>query len=146
MEELPGAMTREYSTSNLARVMKYQRDHSCKYHVVLILDDLLSRINFADNIIAELFTRHRHYNISVVLTAQNISKNVHPLVRGQVRRFIMFDPPSLESCKIIHAAFCAPIWATYRKMYESCKAMNLMETYRYLVINVNSGEIMVSSG
>lgn len=64
-------------------------------HMVIIMDDLLSRINFTDPKMIELYPRHRHYNISIVVAAQNIFKSIHPIIREQTSRFICFDPSSL---------------------------------------------------
>ena len=81
--------------------MLHQCDHGLSQagkageHMVIIMDDLLSRINFTDPKMIELFTRHRHYNISIVVAAQNISKSIHPIIREQTSRFICFDPSSL---------------------------------------------------
>lgn len=94
----------------------------------------------------ELLTRHRHYNISIIIGAQNITKTIHPLVRGQVSRFICFELPSLESCKKIHEAFCSALWSTGREMYKAIKSWHMMETHSCLVVNVNSGEYYVGCG
>ena len=70
-------------------------------HMVITMDDLLSRINFTDPKMIELFTRHRHYNISIVVACQNISKTIHPIIREQTSRFICFDPSSLQACDLL---------------------------------------------
>ena len=146
--DVPGACLRDYSPANLALLMKYQSQMESKGkagHLVIILDDLLARIDFGSKLISELFTRHRHYNISVILAAQNISKYIHPIIRQQVKRFIMFDPPSLESCRVIHAAFGSN-WENHKKMYDYCKSLNMLESHSYLVIDVTSGSVDIGCG
>ena len=139
-----GVCLREYSPANLAILMKYQ-SRPAPGHMVIILDDLLARIDFGSKLISELFTRHRHYNISVILAAQNITRSIHPVIRQQVKRFIMFDPPSLESCKVLHAAF-GSAWENHKKMYDYCKSLNMSESFSYLIIDVTSGEVNIGSG
>ena len=110
-------------------------------HMVIIMDDLLSRINFTDPKMIELFTRHRHYNISIVVAAQNISKSIHPIIREQTNRFICFDPSSLQACDLLHKAFCGAIWPSAKKMYDDIKKLNLEETHSYLVVNTSDGTV-----
>lgn len=137
---------RDWNESVLAALMLHQKNNGASNHIVIILDDLLSKVNYDTKLMIELFTRHRHYNLSVIIAAQNITKTIHPMIRGQVSRFICFDPPSLESCKILYEAFCSSIWKSARVMYKDMKTKDMMSTHSYLVINVNSGEYYINSG
>lgn len=92
---------------------------------MVIIDDLRSLVNFDSQVMIELMTRHRHYNISVVISCQNMSKKIHPLVRGQVGRFICFDPQSLEACEVLYKAFCAGIWPGAKVMHTSIKELDM---------------------
>ena len=122
---------REWSEEILAKLMRYQKNKKIPAHTVIILDDLLAKINYDMPLMTELFTRHRHYNLSVLIAVQNITKTIHPLVRGQVSRFICFEPPSLESCKKIHEAFCSSLWSSSREMYKKIKELNMLESHSY---------------
>ena len=137
---------REWSEEILAKLMRYQKNKKIPAHTVIILDDLLAKINYDTPLMTELFTRHRHYNLSVLIAVQNITKTIHPLVRGQVSRFICFEPPSLESCKKIYEAFCSSLWSSSREMYKKIKELNMLESHSYLVIDVNTGESYIGSG
>ena len=101
-------------------------------HMAIKMDDLL-RINFTDLKMIELFTRHRHYNISIVVAAQNTSKSIHPLIREQTSRFICFDPSSLQACDLLHKAFCGAIWPSAKKMYDDVKSLGMEESHFYLL-------------
>ena len=144
-EDVEGAVNniRGWDEVTLAKIMLYQSEHGVPngFHMVIIMDDLLSRINFTDPKMIELFTRHRHYNISIVVAAQNISKTIHPIIREQTSRFICFDPASLQACDLLHKAFCGAIWPSAKKMYDDIKSLNMEETHSYLVINTSDGTV-----
>ena len=144
-EDVEGAADniRGWDEVTLAKIMLYQSEHGVPkgFHMVIIMDDLLSRINFTDPKMIELFTRHRHYNISIVVAAQNISKTIHPIIREQTSRFICFDPASLQACDLLHKAFCGAIWPSAKKMYDDIKSLNMEETHSYLVINTTDGTV-----
>ena len=151
-EDVEGATDniRGWDEVTLAKIMLYQSEHGLPVladglsgedkgnHMVIIMDDLLSRINFTDPKMIELFTRHRHYNISIVVACQNISKTIHPIIREQTSRFICFDP---SSCDLLHKAFCGAIWPSAKKMYDDIKSLNMEETHSYLVINTTDGTV-----
>ena len=154
-EDVEGAVDniRGWDEVTLAKIMLYQSEHGIPRpdakdpasrqgnHMVIIMDDLLSRINFTDPKMIELFTRHRHYNISIVVACQNISKTIHPIIREQTSRFICFDPSSLQACDLLHKAFCGAIWPSAKKMYDDIKSLNMEETHSYLVINTTDGTV-----
>ena len=144
--EIKKCCVREWSESVLAKLMLSQKNKKIKPHIVIILDDLLAKVNYDTQLMMELLTRHRHYNLSIIIAAQNITKTIHPIVRGQVSRFITFEPPSLESCRILYEAFCSSMWPNSRAMYQGIKDLNMLESHSYLVINVNTGESYVGTG
>ena len=144
--EIKKCCVREWSESVLAKLMLSQKNKKIKPHIVIILDDQLAKVNYDTQLMMELLTRHRHYNLSIIIAAQNITKTIHPIVRGQVSRFITFEPPSLESCRILYEAFCSSMWPNSRAMYQGIKDLNMLESHSYLVINVNTGESYVGTG
>ena len=144
--EIKKCCVREWSESVLAKLMLSQKNKKIKPHIVIILDDLLAKVNYDTQLMMELLTRHRHYNLSIIIAAQNITKTIHPIVRGQVSRFITFEPPSLESCRILYEAFCSSMWPNSRAMYQGIKDLSMLESHSYLVINVNTGESYVGTG
>ena len=148
--DIPKCCVRDWNESILAKLLLMQSEAMKKIkgamHVVITMDDLLAKVNYNTKLMTELLTRHRHYNVSVVIAAQNVSKTIHPLVRGQESRFICFDPPSLESCRMLYEAFCSSLWPTAKTMYKEIKKLNMAASHSYLVINVNDGSKHVGSG
>ena len=137
---------RAWSETTLARFMQYCAKERAAGQKVLIIDDLLSVVNFDSQVMVELMTRHRHYNISVVISCQNVSKKIHPLVRGQVGRFVCFDPQSLEACEVLFRAFCGGIWMNAKDMYTKIKEMDLARDHSYIIVDVVEGTYTVGNG
>ena len=112
--------------------------------MAVILDDILAVINFDDKLMIELFARHRHYNMSIVISAQNITKTIHKIIRNMISIFVTFDLPSLESSDAIYKAFGADVWPSINAMFRDIKSLNLRETHSYIIITV--GEPRYSVG
>ena len=134
---------RSWSRNNIKAIMKHQMETSGKYHAAIIIDDLLAVISYDDEIMVELFTRHRHYNMTIVISAQNITKTIHPIIRNMISIFVTFDLPSLESSKIIYDAFGADCWPSVTEMFKQIKKLNLRPTHSYVIINVGDSKFTV---
>ena len=137
---------RSWSRNNIKAIMKHQMETNGKYHAAIIIDDLLAVINYDDEIMVELFTRHRHYNMTIVISAQNITKTIHPIIRNMISIFVTFDLPSLESSKIIYDAFGADCWPSVTEMFKQIKKLNLRPTHSYVIINVGDSKFSVGCG
>ena len=127
---------RSWSIDSIRSLMQYQYNTKGKNHVAVILDDILAVINFDDKLMIELFTRHRHYNMSIVISAQNITKTIHKIIRNMISIFVTFDLPSLESSDAVYKAFGADVWPSINAMFRDIKSLNLRETHSYVIIRV----------
>ena len=137
-EDVPEAKKclRSWSIDSIRSLMQYQYNSGGKHHVAVILDDILAVINFDDKLMIELFTRHRHYNMSIVISAQNITKTIHKIIRNMISIFVTFDLPSLESSDAVYKAFGADVWPSINAMFRDIKSLNLRETHSYVIIRV----------
>ena len=137
-EDVPEARKclRSWSIDSIRSLMQYQYNSGGKHHVAVILDDILAVINFDDKLMIELFTRHRHYNMSIVISAQNITKTIHKIIRNMISIFVTFDLPSLESSDAVYKAFGADVWPSINAMFRDIKSLNLRETHSYVIIRV----------
>ena len=137
-EDVPEASKclRSWSIESIRSLMQYQYNTKGKHHVAVILDDILAVINFDDKLMIELFTRHRHYNMSIVISAQNITKTIHKIIRNMISIFVTFDLPSLESSDAVYKAFGADVWPSINAMFRDIKSLNLRETHSYVIIRV----------
>ena len=137
-EDVPDAKKclRSWNIDSIRSLMQYQYNTGGKNHVAVILDDILAVINFDDKLMIELFTRHRHYNMSIVISAQNITKTIHKIIRNMISIFVTFDLPSLESSDAVYKAFGADVWPSINAMFRDIKSLNLRETHSYVIIRV----------
>ena len=137
-EDVPEAKKclRSWSIDSIRSLMQYQYNSGGKHHIAVILDDILAVINFDDKLMIELFTRHRHYNMSIVISAQNITKTIHKIIRNMISIFVTFDLPSLESSDAVYKAFGADVWPSINAMFRDIKSLNLRETHSYVIIRV----------
>ena len=137
-EDVPNASKclRSWSIDSIRSLMQYQYNSGGKHHIAVILDDILAVINFDDKLMIELFTRHRHYNMSIVISAQNITKTIHKIIRNMISIFVTFDLPSLESSDAVYKAFGADVWPSINAMFRDIKSLNLRETHSYVIIRV----------
>ena len=137
---------RSWSRNNIKAIMKHQMETNGKYHAAIIIDDLLAVISYDDEVMVELFTRHRHYNMTVVISAQKITKTIHPIIRNMISIFVTFDLPSLESARIVYEAFGADSWPNATEMFKQIKKLNLRPTHSYVIINVGDSKFSVGCG
>ena len=137
---------RSWSRNNIKALMKYQMETNGKNHAAVVIDDLLAVISYDDEVMVELFTRHRHYNMTIVISAQNITKTIHPIIRNMISIFVTFDLPSLESGKILYDAFGADCWPSGTEMFKQIKKLNFKPSHSYVIINVGDSKFSVGCG
>ena len=61
-------------------LMKSQIQTGMKYHILIVLDDIM--VGKSDKVIDDLATEGRHYNITVILSSQIANRVVSPMVRN----------------------------------------------------------------
>jgi GTPase SAR1 family protein len=70
----------------------------------IVFDDMIGMINFQSKTLTELFTKYRHYNITVLLTTQYIYK-IPPLIRECSTFIFLFFVTSRRSLKAAFECF-----------------------------------------
>ena len=98
----------------------------------IVFDDMLGLINFKSNIIIELFTKYRHYNIMIIITTQYLFA-VPPLLRECTNFFITFRITSSRSVKGVYESFFVD-FDTQRE----CKdyILDNIDGYKFIVVKI----------
>lgn len=130
----------EYSEAWIQQLMKKLGDvNSGKtdkeaYHVLLILDDIAADHNLhASKTFKQLFTKGRHYKISLIITAQ------YPYMIGPIARvncdYICVGQLNTQGLDILTTEFLSGSLTKqdFMKMYYKCT-----NDYKFLLINNNS--------
>lgn len=92
-----------FSEDALARIMRYQRDNpSCK--TLLIFDDMVGAMNFNSDLINQLVTQYRHYNLGVVIATQ-YCKKIPPTTRESCTKAFILGLNSRDAFKACFESF-----------------------------------------
>ena len=84
--------------------------------------------------------------MTVVISAQNITKTIHPIIRNMISIFVTFDLPSLESARIVYEAFGADSWPNATEMFKQIKKLNLRPTQSFVILNVGDSKFSIGCG
>ena len=96
----------------------------------IVFDDMLGLINFKSQLIIELFTKYRHYNIQILLTTQYIYA-IPPLLRECSTFCFVFHITSYRSIKAMYECFFGDF-----ETFNECKKFIFDNTgdYNFIVV------------
>jgi GTPase SAR1 family protein len=116
---------------NLMNIQQQQIDFNDKAKpAFIVFDDMLGLIKFDSKLIIELFTKYRHYNITILITTQYIYA-IPPLLRECTTFFFTFYLSSYRSLKAIYDCFLGDF-----DNYKECKKFIIDNTgdYKFIVV------------
>ena len=92
-----------FSEDSLARIMKFQKDNpGCR--ILLIFDDMVGAMNFNSDLINQLVTQYRHYNLGVVIATQ-YCKKIPPTTRESCTKAFILGLNSRDAFKACFESF-----------------------------------------
>jgi hypothetical protein len=125
-----------YSDANLGKILaKAQQLVPQKKTWLLILDDLLGSANWNKPIMSKLFSCHRHFGISILLTSQYVAK-IPPLIRECSWYAFIFAATTHRSLSALYESF----GSGFETLHKFKDFLDTLPKYAFVCVDVKEGE------
>ena len=102
----PEFVCSDYSDDKLQIWLQQLKDKHPKIpHTFIVFDDLVGLINQSRGYWTNFVCNHRHYNVTIFITAQYLMRGVSPTFRECVNFAILFNSKTYITLKAIHESF-----------------------------------------
>ena len=112
-------------------------------HLCLILDDLLVSVDWSSKYMGEIFIRHRHLNLSLIIVAHNITTRLPPLLKDNAQYLVMFELRTERVAENIFHSFSSGLWASPKELFAALQGMR--ETRTYCVVGMREQKYWYAS-
>jgi len=104
-----------------------------EHHTIFVLDDLVGAANWKSSIMQHLFTSHRHYGITILVSSQ-YPNSISPLIRECSKLAIIFNQTTKRSIE--------PLFQSYGSHFNSLKEFTdyISQLPRYCFLLVQTDE------
>jgi hypothetical protein len=101
---LPNAyLYQQYSDAHIVRLFRHQmrliKQNGSAPAAFLILDDCLGSVKWNSQLLIKIITTYRHYNVSILITAQYLLGHMTPTLRNMTEYYFTFKPRNLRDIK-----------------------------------------------
>ena len=112
-------------------------------HLCLILDDLLVSVDWSSKYMGEIFIRHRHLNLSLIIVAHNITTRIPPLLKDNAQYLVMFELRTERVAENIFHSFSSGLWESPKELFAALQGMR--ETRTYCVVGMREQKYWYAS-
>ena len=112
-------------------------------HLCLILDDLPVSVDWSSKYMGEIFIRHRHLNLSLIIVAHNITTRLPPLLKDNAQYLVMFELRTERVAENIFHSFSSGLWASPKELFAALQGMR--ETRTYCVVGMREQKYWYAS-
>ena len=135
---------KEFNAKVLKKLMKIQgklTEQGIKKNAFVIFDDCLTS-EFGSQLVTDLLTQYRHYNITVILSTQYIYK-LNPVLRDCATHAFIFEQSTKRSIEAIYETF----GQHFNTLNDFCEYLNKSTgNYWFLFVDIYNRKKMYSKG
>lgn len=102
-----------------------------KKRAYIIFDDCMCEKGMASDLLKQLISRYRHYNLSIIITTQDF-RQIVPTIRKNTTFCVIFKLYSDDDCKSIKQQYMPEL-----SNKESIITITSLKKYYYLFVNIN---------
>jgi hypothetical protein len=116
-----------YSDDHLQFILDTQRENEGE--ALLIFDDAIGEAQTKTSMFKQLISTHRQYNLSVILSVQNLLESCTPLIRNCARFVVFFRPMNLKERKALFENYGSN-WENLNEFNAFCK--NVLRKHKFV--------------
>lgn len=137
-----GSLDAETAIKTLMKIQKRNREKNNPCNVLLIFDDIFGSINNS-KVFKDLVSTYRHYNISIIFSAQYVSGSVTYL-REISNYIILFNQRTQSALKLAYESYFAAEYESFGD-FKNHFVKKLLPYHFYFINRVNDSKtIMVA--